>query len=211
MMAHQQYIRTEADLEKAVAVLRAQCPHMAAIAEAHGAPPMRLRADGFAGLVRILIGQQVSVAAADAILKKFHAQLPEITPVGFLALTQEQLTQSGLSAPKQRYITGLAEAILAGALDLDGLASAPPEEVIAVLTAHKGIGPWTADMYLLSCLGFADSFPAGDLALQHAVRLLDGRKTRPGPAEATEFAERWRPYRAVAARMLWVYYSARDK
>ncbi len=122
------------------------------------------------------------------------------------AATEEELRGCGLSAPKIRALRALAEAVAEGALDLAGLSALDAEDAHKTLVAVKGVGPWTADIFLLFCLGHPDAFPAGDLALQEAAKLALRLKRRPDAQRLEKIAERWRPWRGVAARMLWAYY-----
>jgi DNA-3-methyladenine glycosylase II len=125
--------------------------------------------------------------------------------------SDEPLRAAGLSAPKIRTLRGLADAIVTNSLDIDALALMTAEEAHEKLVAVKGIGPWTADIFLLFCLGHPDAWPAGDLALQEAARLALNLKKRPDTARLEKIGERWRPWRGVAARMLWAYYRARKE
>lgn len=201
-------ITCEADLEPGVAALAALDPAWAAIAERAGPPPLRLRADGFGGLCAIVVSQQLSVASARAVQARFDAVFPQPTPDTILAAGDEAMRLSGLSRPKQRTMRALAAAITEGRLDLPALREATPEAVHATLCAVPGIGPWTADIYLLFCLGHADAFAAGDLALQEAARAGFGLPARPDARALTALAEGWRPWRGVAARLLFAYYAA---
>jgi DNA-3-methyladenine glycosylase II len=169
-------------------------------------PPLRRREGGFAGLCAIIVSQQLSVASASAIWAKFTARIAPLTPQVMLAATDEDLRLAGLSRPKQRTLRALATALVEGALVLDPLHAATPEEVHAALTAVSGIGPWTADIYLMACIGHSDAFAAGDLALQEAARHAFGLAARPNAQELLTLAEAWRPWRGVAARVLWSYY-----
>jgi DNA-3-methyladenine glycosylase II len=171
-------------------------------------PPLRRREGGFPGLCAIIVSQQLSVASANAIWAKFVARISPLTPQVMLAATDEDLRLSGLSRPKQRSLRALAAALVEGSLVLDALHAATPEEVHAALTAVSGIGPWTADIYLMSCIGHTDAFAAGDLALQEAARHAFGLERRPSAKELVALAEAWRPWRGVAARVLWSYYRA---
>jgi DNA-3-methyladenine glycosylase II len=130
-----------------------------------------------------------------------------VTP--FLAVPEEDLRRAGLSAAKISTLHRVAEAIDTGTLDLDALINASEEAIHERLTALKGIGPWTADIYILFCLGRPDAWSPGDLALQHAVKDALGLEARPGPKQMVDIAEAWRPWRAVAARLLWAYYAVR--
>jgi DNA-3-methyladenine glycosylase II len=173
-----------------------------------GRPPLRRREPGFAGLVWIIVSQQVSTASANAIFKRVDTNLSPLSAVAILAADDAALRACGLSLSKMRALRALAEAIQRGALDLAGLAPLAAEEAHRTLVAIKGIGPWTADIFLLFCLGHPDAFPAGDLALQEATRLALGLKKRPDAKALYRIAERWRPLRSVAARLLWAYYRA---
>jgi DNA-3-methyladenine glycosylase II len=171
-------------------------------------PPLRRREGGFAGLCAIIVSQQLSVASANAIWAKFAARIAPLTPRMLLDATDDDLRLTGLSRPKQRTLRALAAALVEGALLLDPLHAATPEEVHAALTAVSGIGPWTADIYLMACVGHSDAFAAGDLALQEAARHAFVLEARPREKELLILAEAWRPWRGVAARVLWSYYRA---
>jgi len=171
-----------------------------------GVVPLRRRAPGFAGLVWIIISQQVSVASANAIQARVEAALGALTPQAVLDCSEDELKAMGLSAPKMRCLRALSDAIVAGRLDLEGLANLSPEEAHAALCAIKGIGPWTADIFLLFCLGHPDAWPVGDLALQEAARLAHGWEARPSAKQMEALGEKWRPHRGAAARLLWAYY-----
>ena len=171
-------------------------------------PPLRRREGGFPGLCAIIVSQQLSVASANAIWAKFTSRISPLTPEAMLAATDEDLRLTGLSRPKQRSLRALAAALVEGSLALDALHAATPEEVHAALTTVSGIGPWTADIYLMACIGHADAFAAGDLALQEAARHAFGLERRPNAKELVALAEAWRPWRGVAARVLWSYYRA---
>jgi DNA-3-methyladenine glycosylase II len=141
------------------------------------------------------------------------AKFDVVVPQTVLDATDEELRAVGLSAAKIRTVRDAARAVLAGALPLEGLQDLPAEEAHATLVAVKGIGPWTADLYLLFCLGHPDAFPAGDLALQEAARVALDLEGRPDARALAALAERWRPWRGVAAKVLWAYYrliKARD-
>lgn len=196
--------------EAAFARLMASDGRLAPLAELTGVPPLRRRPPGFAGLVAMVVAQQLSVAAARAISARLSDALGGVaTPAAFLSATPERLRRAGLSAPKVRTLAGIAAAIESGAVDLERVAALPSEEAIAELVRLPGIGRWTADLYLLFCLGRADAFPSGDLALQVALGDafgLGGRCTEQG---LLAIAEDWRPVRGVAAHLLWAYYGAR--
>jgi DNA-3-methyladenine glycosylase II len=202
------FIHTEADLDTAIAGLVGVDPRFAAVLARSGRPPLRRRADGFAGLASIVVSQQVSTASAKAILGRLTVALDPLDHTAVLRARTPKLVRVGLSGAKIRTLKGIAKAIDQGALDLPALADMPADAAHAALTAVHGIGPWTADVYLLFCLGHADTWPAGDLALQEAAKLLLALKTRPTTKEMAPLAERWRPWRGAAAYMLWAHYRA---
>ncbi len=171
-----------------------------------GLPPVRGYDPGFAGLLRILVGQQISAAAARSITTRLEAAAQPLTPETFLALGDAETRAIGLSGQKVRYGRALAEAIIGGDLDLDSLTGMDDEAVTAELVRIKGVGPWTAEIYLLFALRRADVWPAGDLAIRSALQRLRGLDERPSIAHTREEAERWRPHRSAAARFLWHYY-----
>jgi DNA-3-methyladenine glycosylase II len=199
-------IRTKADLRAGVAALVGACPHLARVHAVAGAPPLRRRPAGFKGLARIIVGQQLSVASAAAIWDRLEARVQAFTAQELLTVSDRDLRAAGLSRVKIATLRGLAHALDDGKLDLDALTHAPDEIIHAELTALKGIGPWTADIYILFCLARADAWSPGDLALQYAVRDALALDARPGLDEMVAIAEAWRPWRSVAARLLWAYY-----
>lgn len=198
---------TEKQLTAALRLLAAEDAPLAAAFAAYGTPPLRKAPDGFAGLARLLISQQVSTAAAAAIQARFEAAIGEVSAAGLQQLSDDELAACGISAPKRRYLRGLAAAVQTGALDLPGLKKADNDTVYKALTALTGIGPWTAECYLLFSLRRADMFPAGDLALQQAVKRLYRLNERPSAKALAAFARRWSPHRGAAARLLWTYYN----
>lgn len=202
-----QIYKSTADLTAALTHLAAQDKPLAAAFERYGTPPLRDAVSGFAGLARLLISQQVSTAAAAAIQGRFEAAIGKVTAENLLALDDEALGACGISRPKQKYLRGLAVAVCQDGLDFKKLDKADNETVYDTLLALKGIGPWTAQCYLLFSLRRADMFPAGDLALQHAVRLMYQMNEKPSAEAVAEFAKRWQPYRGAAARLLWSYYN----
>ena len=197
---------TEADLPGAVAVLAARDPGLAAIAERFGTPPLWAREPGFPTLVHLILEQQVSLASAQAAFDRLVTATDPLTPVAFLALDDAELLAIGFSRQKARYARALAVAMDAGHLDLDALAAAGDEEVDRRLTALPGIGPWTATIYRLMVLLRPDAWPVHDIALAQALVETRGRAVRPSPDEMQAIAEGWRPWRAVAARLLWHHY-----
>jgi DNA-3-methyladenine glycosylase II len=202
------YIHTEADLDSAIASLIAADPRWRHALAAAGRPPLRRRPDGFAGLASIVVSQQLSTASAKAIWDRLATALDPLSPDTVRRARTAKLARAGLSAPTMRTLKAIARAIHQGELDLAALAALPADEAHRRLTAIHGIGPWTADIYLLFCLGHADAWPAGDLALQEAARLLLGLRTRPSSRDMGPLAEAWRPWRGAAACMLWTYYRA---
>lgn len=200
------YIHTEADLDAALAGLLKADPRLSRIRAIAGRPPLRRRPDGFVGLASIVVAQQLSTASARAIWGRLTAAFDPFDHFAILRARRDKLARLGLSAPKIRTLKAIAKAIEKGDLDLAALITLPADEAHRVLTALHGIGPWTADIYLLFCLGHADAWPAGDLALQEAVRLAFALKTRPTANAMGPLAERWRPWRGAAACLLWSYY-----
>ncbi len=171
-------------------------------------PPFvwRLRDSGFPGLMRLLTEQQLSTASAAAIWRRLEAGLGQVTPGAVLAHEAAALKGFGLSAPKARYALAIAQAHAEGSIDFDALIGLGDEAAIAKLVAIKGVGRWTAELYLLFCEGRLDLFPAGDLALQEGLRLAEGGERRLTEKALYGRAEAWRPYRGVAAHMIWGYY-----
>ena len=204
--APRRLIDGEAAIDEAVAALLERDPDIIAHMLEHGGrPPLRLRAPGFEGLVWIIVSQQVSVASADAIAARVRAGVVPLEAQRVLELSEDELRACGLSGPKLRALQALSEAVVGG-LALERLGALPPHEAHAQLTAVKGIGPWSADIFLLFCLGHPDAWPVGDIALQEAARLVLKLKQRPDARRLEKIGERWRPWRGVAARMLWAYY-----
>ena len=204
-------IATDADVREGVAALTSVCPHLARVHALTGPPPLRKRPKGFEGLARVIVGQQLSIASANAIWGRLEAGLRPFAPAPLLALSDGAMRTAGLSRVKIETLRRLAAAVEGGALNLGALSRAPDEAIHAELTSIKGIGPWTADIYIMFSLARADAWSPGDLALQHAVKDALGLEARPGPAEMATIAEIWRPWRAVAARLLWSYYSHERK
>jgi DNA-3-methyladenine glycosylase II len=202
----QALINTEPDLKRAIARLRVQDPRFDPIVALTGMPPLRRREGGFAGLVSIVVSQQLSTASAGAIWGRLTAAYDPFEAERILRARAPRLAKLGLSAAKIRTLRAIAAAVDSGDLDLTALPGMPADDAHAALTAVHGIGPWTADIYLLTCLGHADAWPAGDLALQEAARLAFDLEARPTAKAMAPLAEPWRPWRGVAARLLWSYY-----
>jgi DNA-3-methyladenine glycosylase II len=202
------HVHTEIDLDAALAGLLAADPRLAAVLAIAGRPPLRRRPGGFKGLAAIIVAQQLSTASAGAIWGRLEAALVPFDHATLLRTRADKLKRIGLSAAKIRALKAIARTIRQGGVDLARIADLPADEAHAALTALHGIGPWTADIYLLSCVGHADAWPAGDLALQEAARLAFALETRPTTREMGPIAEGWRPWRGVAAWLLWTYYRA---
>ncbi len=199
-------IDSEAILNEGVAALATRDPVMAKLIAGGALPPMRRRDPGFSGLCWIITGQQLSVAAAESIWKRVTGHFGEVTHAAVLATAEDTLRALGMSRGKVKTLHAVAKAVDDGLLPLDALHQKAAEEAHALMTAVHGIGPWTADIYLLFCLGHADIFPAGDLALQEAARIAYGLDARPTVKDLTARAQKWQPWRGVAARILWAYY-----
>lgn len=204
-------IDSSADIADGLGQLAALDAALAGIIASSGEVPLRRRPPGYAALAEIILSQMVSKASASALQRKLEAQIGEITAEGFLSIDDEGARLAGLSRAKTETLRRVASAVVAGALDLDHLCTLPGEEAITRLTSVKGVGPWTAEVYLLFCAGHPDVFPAGDVALQsaagHALRL----EARPNAKALAAIAERWSPWRGVAARLLWAYYAVHMK
>jgi DNA-3-methyladenine glycosylase II len=199
-------IESTDDLAKGLGHLVKVDPRLEAVAKAAGVLPLRRRAAGFAGLARIITGQQLSVASADAIWSRFELAFPEMNADAVLKARVPRFRKAGMSAAKIKTLRAIASAVRDG-LDLDTLAHMPADEAHARLTAIHGIGPWTADIYLLFCLGHPDVFPVGDLALRVAVSDAFALEAPISPARRAEMAEAWSPWRSVAATLFWAYYA----
>jgi DNA-3-methyladenine glycosylase II len=202
------HIRTESDLDLALAALTSADARFAALIATAGRPPLRRRPGGFAGLAATVVSQQLSTASAAAILGRLSTAIDPLDHAGMLQARTPKLRRVGLSMGKIRTLRAIARAIRDGALAPETLVDMPADDAHRLLMQVHGIGPWTADIYLLTCLGHADAWPAGDLALQEAARLALALKTRPTTKEMGPLAEPWRPWRGVAARLLWTYYRA---
>lgn len=185
--------------------LALRCPRLALVHEQYGPPPLWDREPGFATLLRIILEQQVSLASAKACFDKLAARVGEVTPSTLLKSTDAELRRDGFSRQKTAYARHLAEAIIENRIDLDALHRLDDLEARSELIKLKGIGEWTSDIYLLMVMLRPDVMPKGDIALHTAWHKLSG-ESRPTSDEFLAIAERWRPYRSVAARMLWHFY-----
>jgi DNA-3-methyladenine glycosylase II len=199
-------ILTEKSLALAARELAARDPTLAGIHATYGDPPLWRRATGFQTLVHIILEQQVSLKSAKAMLVRIEAAIRPFTPERVIELGDAYLRGLGVTRQKSAYLLHLSDSIVNGDLRFTRLARLSDEEARLVLTRVKGIGSWSADVYLLMAMRRADIWPAGDLALAVAMQELKGLEQRPGPIELERLAEQWRPHRAVAARMLWQYY-----
>lgn len=197
---------TDARLAAAVAQLAERDPGLAAIARRLGVPPMWSRDPGFGTLVHIILEQQVSIASARAAYDRLRAVVDPLTPAGFLEVTDAELLAIGFSRQKARYVRCLATDIVRGELDLDTLVALDDAAAHDALVGRTGIGPWTASIYLLMVLGRPDAWPAADIALAAAIKDIRRLDRRPTTAEMLAIGEAWRPWRAVAARLLWHHY-----
>ena len=203
-------LETQADVDAGARQLLRQDPRLAQVAAVAGRAPLRRRAGGFAGLAQIIVAQQLSTASATAIWGRLTAAYDPVDPEKIRRARAVTLGRIGLSGAKIRAFKAIATAIKDG-LDLNALAELPADDAHRALTALHGVGPWTADIYLLFCLGHADAWPAGDLALQEGARLAFHLEARPTAKEMGPLAEAWRPLRGVAALLLWSYYRAIKK
>jgi DNA-3-methyladenine glycosylase II len=192
-------------LAAAVKALAKQCEVMKAAHEYVGVPEWRVRAGGYAGLARIIAFQQLSTKAAGTIWGRVETLVGKVTPRAILDATEEDLRACGLSRPKIAHMRSIATALENGSLNLRRIARAPDAEAQAELIAVKGIGPWTADIYLMFMLGRWDVFPHADIGLSEAYRMITGERKRHPPKKFLKTGERWRPYRGVAAHLLWAY------
>lgn len=200
----------QAAFDRALDALLEGDARLGALVTVAGRPALRRRPPGFAGLCAVVVAQQLSVAAARTISQRLNAELGGApTPDGLLAAAPSALRRAGLSAPKIRTLTGIARRIASGEVDLELAQRLPADEAASYLTSLPGIGLWSADLYLLFCLGRADAFPHGDLALQVAAGEAFGLPGRASAEGLKAIAEDWRPARGVAAHLLWAYYGAR--
>jgi DNA-3-methyladenine glycosylase II len=205
------FLHTDADLQKGLAQLILAEPRLKPIAEKAGAFALRRREAGFAGLCAIVCGQQLSTASAAAIRARLFAAFDPFHHDTVRKARIDKLKRLGLSAPKIKSIREIGKAVSKGRIDLTKVGEMDADAAHAALTALHGVGPWSADIYLLFCLGHADAFPAGDLAVQESARIAFGLRKRPDPKQLTKMAEAWRPWRGVAAHLLWAYYHAVKK
>jgi DNA-3-methyladenine glycosylase II len=200
------FLHTQADLAAALAQLVEADPRLLPVLEKAGEPALRRGEPGFAGLARIICGQQLSTASARAIWGRLQTAFDPFHHDSLRRARADRLGRLGLSAAKIRSIKAIANALVKGELDLDHVARSDADAAHAALIEMHGIGPWTADIYLLFCLGHADAWPAGDLALQESARIALGLTARPTAKDMVAIGNAWRPWRGVAAHLLWSYY-----
>jgi len=197
---------TQKTLALAARELAARDKTLAGILATHGDPPLWRRATGFPTLVHIILEQQVSLKSAKSMLTRLETAIQPFTPFRFIELGDTYLRSLGVTRQKSAYLLHLSASIVNGELSFTKLSRMNDDDARVVLTRIKGIGSWSADVYLLMAMRRADIWPAGDLALAVAMKELIGLAARPAPKELERLAEKWRPHRAVAARMLWQYY-----
>ncbi len=205
------FLHTDADLQAGLAQLIAADPRLRPVADKAGAFSLRRREAGFAGLCAIVCGQQLSTASAAAIRDRLFAAFDPFHHDTVRRARTDKLRRLGLSAPKIKSIREIGKAVAKAHIDLTRVGEMDADAAHAALTALHGVGPWSADIYLLFCLGHADAFPAGDLAVQESARIAFGLRQRPDAKALTKMAEAWRPWRGVAAHLLWAYYHAVKK
>ena len=200
-------ITTDADVAAGLVDLALLDSRLFTVIDKAGPVPLRRLPPGYRGLAGIVVAQMVSRASADAIWRRLEAAAGDITPHHILGLSDEACRAAGLSRAKAETLRRAAEAVDRGDLDLDAVCRMEAEAAARRLTAIKGIGRWTADVYLLFCAGHPDIFPSGDIALQNAVAHAFGLAVRPSPQELDRIAEGWSPWRGVSARLFWAYYA----
>src|SRR5215831_13272381 len=200
------FLHTEADLQAGLAQLIIADHRLRPIADKAGIFSLRRREAGYAGLCAIVCGQQLSTAAAATIRDRLFAAFDPFHHDAVRAARTDKLKRLGLSAAKIKSIKEIGKAVAKGHIDLTAVGNMDADVAHATLTALHGVGPWTADIYLLFCLGHADAFPAGDLAVQESARIALGLRKRPDAKALSGMAEAWRPWRGVAAHLLWAYY-----
>ncbi len=196
------------DVEAGLAALAKADSRLAKAIDVAGPVPLRRKPPGYAALAEIIMSQMVSKASANALWTKLEAAAGDINPEAILRLSPEAHRAAGLSKAKAETLCRVSEALLAGDLDLEELCAVDVDQAIAAMTAIKGVGPWTAEVYLLFCAGHPDVFPAGDVALQNAAAEILGLDARPQPKALYRLTEQWSPWRGVAARLLWAYYAS---
>jgi DNA-3-methyladenine glycosylase II len=201
-----QLILNENVFAKGVRILANRDAHLAEVVQKYGPPPLWVREPGFPTLVYIILEQQVSLASAKAAFDRLKAAVRPLSPARFLKLNDSELLRIGFSRQKTLYTRLLAESLTRRYFDLRDLHHLHDDAARKMLTAFKGIGKWTADIYLLSALRRPDIWPTGDLALATAVQEVKRLRQRPSPERLEKMSAPWRPWRAVAARLFWHHY-----
>jgi DNA-3-methyladenine glycosylase II len=202
-------IRGEANIQEGLDALLLLDPRLRQVASEAGPLPLRLVEPGFAGLAHVVVSQSVSRASAEAIWGRICASDEHLTAAAYAAFHPESWKEFGLSRGKAETLSRIALSVVDGSLDLQALGEERPESAMARLTSIKGIGPWTAEVYLMFCVGHADVFPSGDVALQAAVAAAFEMEKRPLAKALALEAALWSPWRSVAARLFWAFYAAR--
>jgi len=197
---------TDRSLAQGARALARVDPDLARVIGRHGPPPLWGREPGFATLVQIVLEQQVSLASGRAAFARLERVAGKVTPARVAATTERRIRAAGITRQKANYVRGLARSIVSGELDVDAIALMDDEAAHAELVKLKGIGPWSADIYLLMALGRRDVWPRHDLALASAMREVKRLRSMPTPERQLQIAEGWRPWRAVAARLMWHHY-----
>jgi DNA-3-methyladenine glycosylase II len=207
MRLNQSQIRlNDKEFSRGISELLSRDEYLYDIVTRWGDPPFWKHPSGFPGLVLAILSQQVTLESAQAAYSKLEKSIGEVTPEEFLRLDSVELLGIGFSRQKASYVQGLAQRSVSGELDLEELEELDDDLVRNRLIELRGVGPWTADTYLLFSLCRSDAWPSGDLALEKAVQELKGLLDKPTTEEVDKMAEAWRPWRAVAARILWHYY-----
>lgn len=205
-------IHTQSAIAQHLDLLEAIDPRLTAVRAFAGTVQPRISPPGFVGMAKVICGQQLSVASAAAIWSRFEQVPGALDPVTYLSLSEATVRGIGFSLGKFLTVRVIAEAMVAGTLDFDHLETLPADEAVHYLVAHKGIGPWTAEVYLMFCAGHPDVFPAGDLAILKAVQHGLGLDARPSIKDMVTIATGWAPYRSAAALLFWRYFAVmRDR
>jgi DNA-3-methyladenine glycosylase II len=202
------FLHTEDDLKAGLKELIALDPRLVPVVQKAGSFALRRREGGFPGLCAIVCGQQLSTASAAAIRNRLFAAFDPFHHDAVRAARADKLKRLGLSNNKIKSIKEIGKAVSQGRIDLDAVGNMDADVAHEALVALHGVGPWTADIYLLFCLGHADAFPSGDLAVQEAARIALNLRKRPDAKKLVKIAEAWRPWRGVAAHLMWAYYHA---
>ncbi len=202
---------TKKSLKEGAIFLASRDKDLARLLETDGVPPLWAREPCFSTLIRIILEQQVSLASAKSVYRRIVDNLVPFTPDHFLEEGSSYLRSLGVTRQKAAYCINVAEAILTNSLDLRALSGMDDQEAAEKLNRIKGIGPWTSDIYLLMALRRPDVWPSGDIALINTVRNVKKLNENPSPSTISVVAETWRPFRSVAARMLWHHYLSHNK